>query len=223
MVPVYQTRAFTLGFADLGERHVPAWWHVAKRATDVAVATTALVVSAPVVAAAALAIVVSTKGSPIFVQERVGKDGRPFRMFKLRTMVAGAHLMHDELRDQSEVSGPVFKMKDDPRCFPVGRFLRRTSIDELPNFLNVLLGDMSVVGPRPGLPHEVAHYDAYAKRRLAVKPGITCLWQVSGRSSIDFDEWMDLDNCYIDSWNPLADLVIVAATVPAVLRARGAH
>ncbi len=144
-------------------------------------------------------------------------------MFKLRTMVDGAHAMLPELRRYSEVDGPVFKMRDDPRLHALGAFLRRTSIDELPNFLNVLRGEMTVVGPRPPLPDEVAHYDPYAMRRLCVKPGITCLWQISGRSQLSFDEWMALDNRYIDTWTPWIDLGIVAKTIPAVLRGNGAH
>jgi lipopolysaccharide/colanic/teichoic acid biosynthesis glycosyltransferase len=114
-------------------------------------------------------------------------------------------------------------MRDDPRLHALGSFLRRTSIDELPNFVNVLFGDMSVVGPRPPLPEEVAHYDAYALRRLLVQTGITCLWQISGRSELSFEEWMELDNRYIDSWTPLKDLSIIARTVPAVIRGNGAH
>jgi lipopolysaccharide/colanic/teichoic acid biosynthesis glycosyltransferase len=201
----------------------PAWMRATKRAFDVAAALGALVVTAPVVLIAMAAIVAVDRGSPIFRHERIGRDGRPFMMFKLRTMVHGAHAMLPELRRYSEVDGPVFKMRDDPRLHPLGAFLRRTSIDELPNFLNVLRGEMSVVGPRPPLPDEVAHYDAYAMRRLCVKPGITCLWQISGRSQLSFDEWMALDNRYIDTWTPAVDLEIVLRTIPAVLRGNGAH
>jgi lipopolysaccharide/colanic/teichoic acid biosynthesis glycosyltransferase len=172
---------------------------------------------------AAAGIVIVSGGSPFFLQERVGKDGRPFRIVKLRTMVRGAHLLHADMLHMSEVEGPVFKMRDDPRLHPLGSFLRRTSIDELPNFFNVLRGEMSAVGPRPPLPAEVAHYDAYAMRRLAVKPGVTCLWQVSGRCELTFDEWMALDNAYIDRWTPLLDLQIILRTIPAVIRGIGAH
>ena len=144
-------------------------------------------------------------------------------MFKLRTMVRGAHLLHDDMAQYNEVAGPVFKMKCDPRLHPLGSLLRRTSIDELPNFINVLRGEMSVVGPRPPLRSEVASYDEYALRRLEVKPGVTCLWQISGRSQVSFDEWMALDNAYIDHWTPLMDLSIIARTIPAVIRGIGAH
>jgi lipopolysaccharide/colanic/teichoic acid biosynthesis glycosyltransferase len=204
-------------------RVIPRSWHVAKRVIDICVASLALILTSPIIIVAALAVMATSKGGPFFSQLRIGKDGRSFRIIKLRTMVTGAELMHAELRQFNEVSGPVFKMKNDPRTFPVGRFLRRTSIDELPNFLCVLRGDMSVVGPRPPLPSEVAHYSNYALRRLLVKPGITCSWQISGRSSVHFDEWMDMDNAYVDSWSPLTDLKIVLATIPAVVRARGAH
>ena len=149
--------------------------------------------------------------------------GRTFRMWKLRTMVRNAHEMLPKLRKYNEADGPVFKMRDDPRLHALGALLRRTSIDELPNFVNVLAGEMAIVGPRQPLPEEVAHYDAYALRRLVVKPGVTCLWQISGRSHLSFEEWMALDNAYIDAWSPWYDLAIVAKTIPAVLRGVGAH
>ena len=201
----------------------PGWYFPAKRATDIVLASAVLVVTAPVVLAAMLGIAVVTGGNPLFRQERVGRGARRFRMWKLRTMVRDAHAMLPELRRFNEADGPVFKMRDDPRLHALGAFLRRTSIDELPNFVNVLAGEMSIVGPRPPLPEEVAHYDAYALRRLVVKPGVTCLWQISGRSQLAFEEWMALDNAYIDSWSPGGDLAIIARTIPAVLRGVGAH
>jgi lipopolysaccharide/colanic/teichoic acid biosynthesis glycosyltransferase len=201
----------------------PGWYAPAKRAIDVAFALGLLIVTAPVVLLAMLGIVVVTGGSPIYRHQRVGLGGRTFSMFKLRTMVRDAHAMLPELRRFNEADGPVFKMRDDPRLHGLGAFLRRTSIDELPNFVNVLLGDMAIVGPRPPLPEEVAHYDGYALRRLVVKPGVTCLWQISGRSHLSFEEWMALDNEYIDAWSPWYDLAIVAKTIPAVLRGVGAH
>ncbi len=157
------------------------------------------------------------------MHDRVGQDGRIFKMFKLRTMVRGAHAMRAELMHLNEVDGPVFKIRNDPRLHPLGHFLRRTSIDELPNLLNVVLGDMSLVGPRPALPVEVRDYDAFARRRLDVPQGITCLWQINGRSDVNFDEWMELDNRYIDTWTPMRDVEIVLKTIPAVLRKDGAH
>jgi lipopolysaccharide/colanic/teichoic acid biosynthesis glycosyltransferase len=201
----------------------PVWYALAKRAIDVAFAATILLVTLPVVALAVIGIVVVTRGNPVYRQDRVGLGGRRFRMWKLRTMVRGAHQMLPELRKFNEADGPVFKMRDDPRLHVLGAFLRRTSIDELPNFVNVLFGEMALVGPRPPLPEEVAHYDAYALRRLVVKPGVTCLWQISGRSHLSFEEWMALDNAYIDAWSPWYDLAIVAKTIPAVLRGVGAH
>jgi lipopolysaccharide/colanic/teichoic acid biosynthesis glycosyltransferase len=201
----------------------PAWYGLLKRATDVALSSVIIVATAPIVLGAALGIAIVTRGNPFYLQERVGLGGRRFFMFKLRTMVRDAHAMLPELRRFNEVDGPVFKMRDDPRLHPLGALLRRTSIDELPNFINVLTGDMAIVGPRPPLPEEVAHYDPYAMRRLAVKPGVTCLWQISGRSHLSFDEWMALDNDYIDTWTPWGDLAIVARTLPAVLRGVGAH
>ena len=201
----------------------PAWYGPAKRALDVVLALALLLLTAPVVLLAMLGIVIVTGGSPIYGHARVGRGGRTFRMFKLRTMVRDAHAMLPELRRFNEADGPVFKMRDDPRLHGLGAFLRRTSIDELPNFVNVLLGDMAIVGPRPPLPEEVAHYDGYALRRLVVKPGITCLWQISGRSHLSFEEWMALDNEYIDAWSPWYDLAIVAKTIPAVMRGVGAH
>jgi len=144
-------------------------------------------------------------------------------MYKLRTMVEGAHDMRDGLLHLNEVDGPVFKIRDDPRLHPLGAFLRRTSVDELPNLINVIKGDMALVGPRPPLPSEVEHYDDRALRRLTVPQGITCLWQISGRSQLSFDDWMRLDNEYIDTWSPLRDFAILLKTLPAVLRKDGAH
>jgi lipopolysaccharide/colanic/teichoic acid biosynthesis glycosyltransferase len=216
-------RTFARPRPQLVPRRVPQSWHALKRAADVVLAGTALVVLSPVIAIAALGVACVSSGSPLFLQERVGRNGERFKLYKLRTMVDGAHLYHDDLRALNEVDGPVFKIRNDPRLHPLGKLLRRTSIDELPNLINVLRGEMSIVGPRPPLPSEVAHYDDYARRRLTVKPGITCLWQVSGRSNLLFDEWMRLDNLYIDTWTPLGDLAIVAKTVPAVLRGEGAH
>jgi lipopolysaccharide/colanic/teichoic acid biosynthesis glycosyltransferase len=207
----------------LAPRVVPESWHRYKRLIDVTIAVVATVVLSPVIVLAAIAIAVVSPGSPLFLQERVGKDGRLFKLFKLRTMVDGAHLVHDQMRPYSEVDGPVLKIRNDPRLHPLGKFLRRTSIDELPNLFNVLRGEMSIVGPRPPIPVEVADYDDFSLRRLTVKPGITCLWQISGRSNISFEEWMRLDNTYIDTWSPLSDLAIVAKTIPAVISGEGAH
>jgi lipopolysaccharide/colanic/teichoic acid biosynthesis glycosyltransferase len=194
-----------------------------KRAIDVVVGGVLLVLTAPIVLIAALAITCVTGGTPFFAQERVGIHGRRFKMYKLRTMVTGADAMRQSVMHLNEVDGPVFKIRNDPRLHPLGRFLRRSSIDELPNLINVVLGEMSLVGPRPPLPSEVEHYDAFARRRLSVPQGVTCLWQINGRSDVSFEHWMELDNRYVDEWTPLGDLLIVAKTVPAVLRKDGAH
>jgi len=204
-------------------RHVPRAWSIAKRAIDLVIGTLALLAASPVIALAALGIVCVSPGPPFFLQERLGRDGKAFKLFKLRTMVDGAHLVHDEMHVYNDVDGPVLKIRNDPRVHRLGKLLRRASIDELPNLVNVLRGEMSLVGPRPPLESEVKHYDAFALRRLRVRPGITCLWQVSGRSDVSFEQWMRLDNDYIDNWSPLGDLVILVRTIPAVLRGEGAH
>ena len=149
--------------------------------------------------------------------------GRRFRMFKLRTMVNGAHAMRQSVMHLNEVDGPVFKIRNDPRLHPLGRFLRRTSIDELPNLLNVVLGEMSLVGPRPAASERGRALRCVRPAALSVPQGVTCLWQINGRSDVSFEHWMELDNSYVDEWTPLGDLLIVAKTVPAVLRRDGAH
>jgi len=205
------------------ERAVPESWPALKRAIDVGLGAALLLLTAPIVVLAAVAITCVTGGTPFFAQERVGMHGRRFKMYKLRTMVNGAHAMRQSVMHLNEVDGPVFKIRNDPRLHPLGRFLRRTSIDELPNLINVVFGEMSLVGPRPALPSEVEDYDAVALRRLSVPQGVTCLWQINGRSDVSFEHWMELDNRYVDSWTPLGDLLIVAKTIPAVLRRDGAH
>jgi len=196
---------------------------IVKRVMDVVIAASVLILLSPVLITAMIAIVAISPGKPIFTQERVGLYGRRFLMYKLRTMIPDADFHKDALLESNEASGPVFKMKRDPRVFPAGRFLRRTSIDELPNLINVLLGEMSIVGPRPPLPIEVETYDERAYQRLLVKPGITCLWQISGRSNVDFDQWMELDHRYMQHWSPLFDLMIMIRTIPAVLFTKGAY
>jgi len=202
---------------------VPLWWWTLKRGIDVFVGGLLLLAATPLIAIAAVAIVLVTGGSPIFAQERVGQHGRRFKMFKLRTMVKNAHELREQLMHLNEVDGPVFKIRKDPRLHPLGGLLRRTSVDELPNLINVVLGDISVVGPRPALPCEIEHYDTAARRRLLVPQGVTCLWQINGRSDVSFEHWMQLDNHYVDTWTPLSDLAIVVRTIPAVLRKDGAH
>ena len=194
-----------------------------KRLLDLAGAALAVVVLAPILIAVAVVIKLGSLGPLLFVQERIGLDGRPFRLLKFRTMVVDAQARLDELETHNEVEGAAFKMKDDPRVTRVGRLLRRFSIDELPQFLNVISGDMSLVGPRPLPVRDVERFDArWLRRRFTVKPGLTCLWQVYGRHEISFQHWMELDLQYVDHWSLSLDCQILAKTMPAVLRGVGA-
>lgn len=195
----------------------------AKHAFDVGFALLLLILTAPVWLIAVVFIRLTSPGPALYRQTRIGHDGRPFTCYKFRTMVDGADEQKASLQHMNEMSGPVFKIRADPRITPVGRWLRRTSIDELPQLINVLKGDMSVVGPRPPLPEEVAQYGGYEFGRLAVKPGLTCLWQVSGRSALDFPTWVALDLEYVERRSFWFDLLIVLWTVPAVLTMRGAE
>jgi exopolysaccharide biosynthesis polyprenyl glycosylphosphotransferase len=176
-----------------------------------------------VVGISALAIKLTSPGPAFFKQERCGLNGRPFTMYKLRSMVDNAEQTRVELEALNEMDGPVFKSSRDPRRTPVGKFLRKFSIDEFPQLYNVLRGDMSLVGPRPPLPQEVARYERWQRRRLSMKPGITCLWQISGRNEVSFQDWMKLDLTYIDNWSLLLDLKILLKTVPVVLLGKGAR
>jgi exopolysaccharide biosynthesis polyprenyl glycosylphosphotransferase len=195
----------------------------AKRMFDVAVSVGVLVLFSPLLVGAAVAIKLDSPGPLFFSQRRVGVHGRIFHILKFRSMYLDAEARLEALRQHNEMTGPVFKMTNDPRVTRVGRILRRMSLDEFPQFLNVLSGEMSVVGPRPPLPSEVRQYKRWQRRRLSMKPGITCIWQISGRNEIDFDRWMELDLQYIDQWSLWNDLRICMLTVPAVLGARGAR
>ena len=212
--------------------HVPAAWlftpitaswfsSAAKRVMDLLGGVAGLVVSAPVWIIAAVAIRSESRGPILFRQTRVGKDGRLFCMLKFRTMCADAEIRKADLAPHNQMSGPVFKMNNDPRVTRLGRFLRKYSIDELPQLINVLRGEMSLVGPRPALPSEVSQYETWQCQRLCVRPGLTCLWQVNGRNSLNFEEWMRLDLEYITKSSLHLDLWILARTVPAVLRGTG--
>lgn len=197
--------------------------HAVKRVFDIAVSIVALTVIAVVLPVIALAIVADTRGPVFFAQERVGRDGRTFRLLKFRSMTPTAEAELSRLRALNEASGPLFKLRDDPRVTRVGRFLRRYSIDELPQFWNVLVGHMSVVGPRPPLPSEVLSYDDSAVRRLYVKPGITGPWQVGGRSDLTWDESVRIDLRYVENWSVWTDLQIVLRTAAVVVRPKGAY
>jgi exopolysaccharide biosynthesis polyprenyl glycosylphosphotransferase len=193
-----------------------------KRAIDVVVAAVSLIVTAPLTAAIALAIRLETPGPALFRQTRLGRDGVPFTCLKFRSMVQDAERELPSLADRNEASGPLFKMRDDPRLTRVGRWIRRLSLDELPQLLNVLAGDMSLVGPRPPLPGEAEQYEDWHRRRLEVAPGLTGLWQVSGRSEVTFDEMVMLDLFYAENWSLAMDMQILLRTVPSVLRGTGA-
>jgi exopolysaccharide biosynthesis polyprenyl glycosylphosphotransferase len=217
--------------ADLdGDPHITAysgslegWPILMKRALDIVVSFGLLVLLAPLFAIVALVITIESEGPVLFRQERIGINKRRFLIYKFRTMVPNADKMLAELEKLNEVTGPVFKIKNDPRRTRIGGFLRRSSIDELPQLFNVLKGDMSLVGPRP-LP--VRDYEAFnedwQRRRFSIRPGITCLWQVNGRSAISFEKWMQLDLQYMDEWSFWLDLKILARTIPAVLKGSGA-
>jgi exopolysaccharide biosynthesis polyprenyl glycosylphosphotransferase len=194
-----------------------------KRFLDVVGAAIALVLTSPILLIAALAIKLESRGPVLYRSTRVGRGGRAFTFLKLRSMVHNADQHRHRLSHLNECDGPVFKMNRDPRVTRVGRFLRVTSIDEIPQFVNVLLGQMSIVGPRPPIPEEVAQYEPWQLRRLDVRPGITCLWQISGRSRIGFQEWMRLDLEYIRHRSLKLDVKILLRTIPAVLSREGAY
>ena len=213
-----------------GDHHItcyPGRWRgwpvLAKRIFDFVGALLLLVLVSPLLLVVAVFMKLDSSGPIFFFQERIGYNKRRFRIYKFRTMVQGAEHLIDRLEEFNEVSGPVFKIKNDPRITSIGKFLRRSSIDELPQLLNVLKGDMSLVGPRPLPVRDYAGFNEdWQRRRFSVRPGITCLWQVNGRSSITFEQWMKLDLQYMDEWSLWLDLKILARTIPAVLKGSGA-
>ena len=194
-----------------------------KRLMDICVSGLLLFLMAPLFMAVAILIKVTMPGPVFFSQKRVGLNGRRFRMWKFRSMVVDAEARKAALAKANEMAGPVFKISNDPRITQLGKLLRRTSIDELPQLWNVLVGDMSLVGPRPPLPKEVNQYERWQLRRLSMRPGLTCIWQVSGRNEVSFHEWMEMDLRYIDTWSFVNDLTILARTVPVVITGRGAR
>ena len=212
---------------DYAEEARPAGGHrgyeALKRVMDISVASMILLLLLPVIPVIVLLIKLDSPGSILFRQRRVGRDGKEFDFFKFRSMHLGAENVIGVLRPLSSVDGPVFKLKEDPRVTSVGRFLRRSSLDELPQLLNVLKGEMSIVGPRPNLPSEVSHYLPWQRRRLDVTPGITCFWQIAGRSHIGFQEWMRLDLEYIRKRSIPTDIKIMLKTIPAVIARKGAY
>ncbi|MGI6706288.1 MAG: sugar transferase [Clostridia bacterium] len=196
---------------------------VVKRLMDIFISIIGMIVLSPVFMLTALAIKVESKGPVLFRQVRTGKNGKEFVMLKFRSMVMNAEELLTKLKTLNELDGPAFKIKDDPRVTRVGEFIRRTSIEELPQLFNVLVGDMSIVGPRPPIPHEVAEYTPYQMQRLLVKPGITCLWQISGRSNLSFKKWMELDLKSIQERSLWLDIKIMVKTIPVVLKSDGAY
>ena len=194
-----------------------------KRAMDVVCSLLAIIVLSPIFIITAIAVKMEDGGAPIFSQTRVGKDGKFFRMYKFRSMCIDAEEKLKDLQEQNEMDGLAFKIEKDPRITKTGNFIRKTSIDELPQLFNILKGDMSIVGPRPPLGIEVYQYNDYQMQRLMVKPGLTCYWQCSGRSNMSFDEWIDSDIKYIQERNLLLDIKLILKTIPAVLCSKGAY
>ncbi|OYV96071.1 MAG: multidrug MFS transporter [Planctomycetia bacterium 21-64-5] len=205
----------------LAEGNESPLYLAAKRAFDLLGAIAFLLLFAPIMLTTLVVLTITTKGRPFFAQQRVGLCGRRFRMYKFRTMVLNADQKQHLVANEKD--GPVFKNRRDPRITRIGAFLRSTSIDEMPQLVNVLLGQMSLVGPRPPVPAEVAKYEPWQLRRLAVKPGLTCLWQVSGRCEIGFDDWVRMDLWYLRNQGLTTDLTLLAKTPLSVLSRRGAY
>lgn len=198
------------------------YWSV-RRAQDVVLASLGLLLLWPLMLLVSIIIVLDSPGAgPVFTQTRVGRDGKEFKFYKFRSMRPNAEAELEELLAHNEMEGPVFKIRNDPRITKVGRFIRKTSIDELPQLINVLRGDMSIVGPRPSLPREAAQYDDYAKQRLYITPGLTCYWQIQpSRNEMSFDEWLELDLKYIRERSFAVDWKIILKTLPAILNMNG--
>lgn len=206
-------------YKEKQQGHSKKAYGIVKRLCDIMLSITALIVLIPLLLIVALIIYIDDpKGSPIFSQTRVGKNGKEFKFFKFRSMYCNAEERFEELLAQNEMDGPAFKIKDDPRITRVGKFIRKTSIDELPQLLNIFWGSMSVVGPRPPLPREVEQYSDYEKRRLEVTPGLTCYWQIQPkRNNVSFEEWMRMDIKYIEERSLWVDIKIILGTVKAVI------
>lgn len=188
------------------------FYSIVKRIMDIVLSSLGLIVLSPLILIVGIAIKVESKGPIVFVQERVGVKGKRFKMYKFRSMVSDAEEMKKNLEKCNEMSGPMFKMKEDPRVTRIGRFIRKTSIDELPQFVNVIKGEMTIVGPRPSLPKEVEQFEPWMLERLEVKPGITCIWQVSGRNDVSFTEWMKMDIKYVHEKSIILDIKLIFKT-----------
>lgn len=199
-------------YDEAKEEKLSRKYYFIKRAVDIFCSLGALIILSPILIILALLIKLESKGPVLFAQERIGMHGVTFKMYKLRSMVANAEELKKKLVEKNEMDGPMFKMKDDPRVTKIGKFIRKTSIDELPQLINVLKGEMSLVGPRPSLPNEVKEFEPWMLERLNVKPGLTCYWQVSGRNDIDFENWMKLDIKYVKERNTLLDFKLIFKT-----------
>lgn len=196
-----------------GQSEKSIWYYIVKRIIDITGSLCGIILLSPVMLITAIAIKLDSRGPVFFNQERVGQDGKMFRMYKFRSMVIDAEELLDKLKDKNEMSGPMFKIKEDPRVTKIGKFIRKTSIDELPQLFNILKGEMSLVGPRPNLPREVICFTDYEKTKLQAKPGLTCYWQVMGRSSVGFEEWMEMDIQYIRERSTWGDIKLIFKTV----------
>lgn len=197
---------------DFVNKNQKKFYEVIKRLIDIIASICGLIILFPILVMVAIVIKIESKGPIIFSQDRVGLNGSKFKMYKFRSMIVDAERYKEKLLEQNEMNGPMFKIKNDPRVTKVGKFIRRTSIDELPQLLNILKGDMSLVGPRPSLPKEVEKFSPWMLERLNVKPGLTCYWQISGRNDIQFEDWMKLDIKYVKERGILLDLRLVIRT-----------
>jgi len=216
------TRAIADGYVHYLTIEPKPYQLAIKRLFDIGASAFALLMLSPLLFGIALAIKLTSRGPVLFRQERVGQHGRSFRMLKFRSMIIDAESQRDHLLSKNEQTGPVFKIRNDPRITSIGRIIRKYSLDELPQLVNVLRGEMAIVGPRPPIPSEVARYEPWQRRRLSVRPGLTCLWQVSGRNEISFERWMYLDMQYIDHWSLVRDIQLILKTFPIVFTGRGA-
>ncbi|MBD7916450.1 sugar transferase [Clostridium sp. Sa3CUN1] len=198
---------------EIKEKNTRLLYSISKRIIDILGAVVGLIILSPILIIVSILIKLESKGPIIFSQKRVGLNGKEFNMYKFRSMVVNAEELKEKLAEKNEMSGPMFKIKDDPRITKVGKFIRKTSIDEIPQLFNVLMGEMSLVGPRPSLPNEVREFEPWMLKRLDVKPGLTCYWQVMGRNNIDFENWMKLDLQYVEDRSFLLDLKLIFKTL----------
>ena len=217
-----QTNFSGIPLLEIETLHAKEWQLLLKRTADIFLSLLLMLILSPIIIITALAIKIESRGPILFKQIRSGVNGRKFKLYKFRSMIVGAEMKKKHIEKMNEMDGPVFKIKHDPRITKVGRLIRKFSIDELPQLLNVLKGDMSIVGPRPPLPVEVQMYELWQRRRLSLKPGLTCIWQVSGRNNINFDRWMEMDLEYIDNWSLWMDFKILFRTFFVVMFGYGA-